>query len=124
VFQIFVFFQTFRRSEEASTPHSKRLALAFFLCSFRFLSVCRGLLHQALSAQTENDRAQERKKVPTSRREQQRKTMTSAPNASSAAAAAAAATQVAVRFVTRLPLEYRVPDEPVVRWGQDMEGNG
>lgn len=40
-----------------------------------------------------------------------------APNASSGAAAA---TQVAVRFVTRLPLEYRVPDEPVVScWGQD-----
>ena len=45
-----------------------------------------------------------------------------APNASSGAASSAAATQVAVRFVTRLPLEYRVPDEPVVSWGQDKDG--
>lgn len=46
-----------------------------------------------------------------------------APASAAAAAAAAAAhgsngsaaaTQVTVRFVTRLPLEYRVPDEPVV----------
>lgn len=40
-----------------------------------------------------------------------------APNASSAAAA----TQVTVRFVTRLPLEYRVPDEPVVSLELEME---
>ena len=41
-----------------------------------------------------------------------------APNGSSGGASSAAATQVAVRFVTRLPLEYRVPDEPVVSRGQ------
>jgi len=40
--------------------------------------------------------------------------MTIAALAAAAPANAAAATQVAVRFVTRLPLEYRVSDEPVV----------
>ena len=43
------------------------------------------------------------------------------PHAASAVAAAAA-TQVAVRFVTRLPLEFHVPDEPVVSLGtQEMD---
>ena len=49
--------------------------------------------------------------------------MTTAAAAQPNAAASAAATQVAVRFVTRLPLEFRVPDEPVVSWERDMQGN-
>ena len=125
---VFSFFQRRRSEGKSINARSKARALSL-LCFrwFRFLSFCRGLLDYGLSAQTESNRAKKETRLHFEEGNAEKMTTAAlaaaaAPNASSGAASSAAATQVAVRFVTRLPLEYRVPDEPVVSWGQDKDG--